>query len=83
MSHTFRSDKVRFIANSDLSGDVTIRIPKPDVEAADPTRENFFEDECVSITIPGEALISFVADLMRSKKMAKIEQLTDEEILNI
>lgn len=71
-----------FIANGDLSGDVTIRIPKPEVVDADPTRTNFFADECYSVDIPGEDLLSFVANHIRNTRIRKLESMTDEEILN-
>jgi len=72
MAHSFRTKTgVNFIYNLDLSGEVTIRLPRPDSDNHD------------IIRVPGEALLDFFSTYLRAEKIAKIEQMTNAEVLGL
>lgn len=60
-----------FIYNSDLSGDVRIR------------RNNAENTELITIDVPGEAILAFVANYVREQKIAQLEASTTAEILGL
>jgi len=69
MANSFRSNGVTFISNEDLSGDVMIRLSKPDSEGHDILR------------VPAEAVVAFVADIVRKRKIKKLEIMPAMQVL--
>mgnify|MGYP000567724184 CR=1 FL=1 len=68
MSHTFSHGNLVIIGNSDFSGEMIIKKRWP---VSSP-----------EITVNGCDLLSFAADLIRTARHARIDNMSDEEILN-
>lgn len=64
MAHIYRhkDSGASFIYNADLSGDITIRLPKPDSDGNE------------SIRIPAAALITFTSQWVGLQKIAAIQK---------
>jgi len=69
MATSFRSNGVTFISNEDLTGDVMIRLGTPDSEKHDILR------------VPAEAIIAFAADVVRKRKMKRLENMPPLQVL--
>ena len=68
-----------FLHHGDYSGDVIVRVPKT------PERENeaIEIDGYVSVEIPAQDLIDFVADYVRREKIRQLEQSRASEVLGL
>lgn len=69
--HTLETQFTRFHYNSDLSGDVLI-------QRLSPIGEKF---EQVEFSVNGQCLLDLVAEYIRSQRIAKIEEMEIEELL--
>ena len=67
--HTFQQKNTHFHFNSDLSGDVRI------VHQGTTGREDAH--------IPGEALLAFLADYVRNRRIRMLEDASDAEVLGL
>lgn len=63
MAHTYAYEGAAFIANSDLSGDVTVV-----------TEDGRFR-------VSGEAIRALVADYIVRERIAKLEQMSPQQVL--
>lgn len=68
--HTFVYGGVRFHYNLDLSGDVEIR-------------EHGLPDNAWGLKIPADALLAFVAEHIRNRKIAELEKASVNKIFGI
>lgn len=68
MSHTYQYGNTSFICNSDFSGPIGIY---------DHTTKERIEIESV------EAILDFVANMIREKKVREVENLTTEQLLGL
>jgi hypothetical protein len=71
MSHSYHHEEsdTRFNYNSDMSGDVTIGTGTGDTH------------QC--ITLRGDALIAFIAQWVRFRRVCEAEKMTDREALGV
>lgn len=68
--HTFTSRHVTFAFNGDGSGDVTIR-----------SNEAAAEAPCK--TVPVDTVVAFVAELVRRRRIAELEEMSPHELLGL
>ncbi len=68
--HTFSHGDVTFNFNSDLSGEVIIRTGRP-------------EKVQDSIEVPGEALLAFIANVVRDHAIEALESMPDDNLIRL
>lgn len=66
--HTFKSQGIIFRYNQDMSGGVIV--------------EDFAPSKPISVEIPGQALLEFVAEYVRRNRIAVIEQQTVNDLFS-
>lgn len=73
MGHLYKHEQtnVRFIYTHDLSGDVVIRLPKPDAEGHETLR------------VSGKALVDFMSQWVAMKRAEALAKQTPEQVLGI
>ena len=71
-----------FLYNSDLSGDVKIIKKLTEDEMKNMSTAEIIAAQC-EIEVPGHILLDFVADYVRNERIAKLEQMSTDEILGV
>lgn len=61
MAINFKHDNVSFVYNPELTGDVLVRLSKPDSENHDTLR------------VPVSSILEFVAEIVKDRKIKKIK----------
>ncbi len=81
MSHTFEGENGTFFhANSGLSGEVSITRPKP-MSNGVCTRLLPVITSADKLEISGDDLVAFVVNHIRSRRIAALENASDEDII--
>lgn len=69
MSQNFRHNDTQFIYNADGSGNTLIRLARPD------------SDKHELLRVPTEDLLAFAANIVRERKIERLENMPDMQVL--